>query len=151
MTVEYNLTFGEGEPIDAGKLNDLVKFLNEVNAKAVKVPSGSDIAGDVVATVMTMGVTPSVKTTFNNADAVPFRVDFKPPLSNTPFGVMITLQSSNRDVNLVHYIKDYDRTGANIYVNRIAGFETVGGTADTRSKEWEISAHYFAIAKPTIS
>ncbi|MGA1048238.1 MAG: hypothetical protein ACO3UU_09520 [Minisyncoccia bacterium] len=97
-----------------------------------------------------MGVTPSKSIVFTG-NAVPFRIDFNPPLANNPFGVMVTLQSPNADLDVIHYVESYDRTGINLKINRVAGFETVGGAADTRSREWTIAAHYFAIAKPTIS
>jgi hypothetical protein len=93
MTVEYTLQFNDGEPIDAKKLQDLVTFINEVNAKALKLPSGADIAGDVVASVMTTGVSPATKIKFAGK-AQEVSVTFDRPLANDPYSVIVTLESA---------------------------------------------------------
>lgn len=150
MTEKYTLEFNQGEPIDATKFQDLVTFLNEVNAAALKIPTGTDIAQDVVSAVMTMGVTETKNVKFAK-DAVPVQVKFQPSLSNTPRSVMITLECASGDMDLVHYVKGYDKDGCTVMINRVAGVETAGGTAYTKDREFNIKIHYFAIAQKTIA
>jgi len=102
MTQEYSLQFNEGEPIDATKLQKLVTFINEVNAKALKLPSGADIAGDVVASVMTTGVSKSYTIAFSGK-AQPLNITFDKPLSNDPYSVIVTLECSSEDMVLTSH------------------------------------------------
>ncbi len=150
MTQEYSLQFNEGEPIDATKLQKLVTFINEVNAKALKLPSGADIAGDVVASVMTTGVSKSYTIAFSGK-AQPLNITFDKPLSNDPYSVIVTLECSSEDMDLVHYVQSADRQGFKLMVNRVAGVNTAGGAAYTTSKSFTVKVHYFAVAKPTIA
>jgi hypothetical protein len=150
MTQEYSLQFNEGEPIDATKLQKLVTFINEVNAKALKLPSGADIAGDVVASVMTTGVSKSFPITFSGK-AVPIDVSFDKPLSNDPYSVIVTLQCGSEDMDLVHYIQSANRQGFKLMVNRVAGVNKADGAAYTTSRSFNVQVHYFAVAKPTIA
>lgn len=149
MTVEYSLQFNEGEPLDATKLQKLVEFINEVNAKALKVPSGSDIAGDVVAAVMTTGVSENIPIAASTGTAQEVSVKFNKPLSNTPYSVIVTLECPSNDMDLVHYVKSYDRNGFTLMVNRIAGVDK-DNKVYTASRTFNVKAHYFAIAQPSL-
>lgn len=147
MTVEYRLQFNDGEPIDAKKLQELVNYVHKVNAQSLKLPSGADIAGDVVASVMTTGVSPATRIKFAGK-AQEVSVTFDRPLANDPYSVIVTLESASDDMDLVHYIKSADRQGFRLMVNRVAGINKEGA-AYTASKEFTVKVHYFAVAKPT--
>jgi hypothetical protein len=150
MTQEYSLQFNEGEPIDATKLQKLVTFINEVNAKALKLPSGADIAGDVVASVMTTGVSKLYDIGFSGK-AQKITVPFDKPLSNDPYSVIVTLESTSEDMDLVHYVQSADRQGFVLMVNRVAGVNVASGAAYTATRTFKVKVHYFAVAKPTIA
>lgn len=139
--------FNDGEPIDAKKLQDLVTFVNQVNATAMKVPSGSAIARDVVNEVMVAGTTGNIEVEFTGK-AKSFPVTFKPALKNDPLCVIATLQCPSADMDLVHYIQNPTLNGFNIMINRVAGLDE-GNTVYTKSRIYNVIVHYFAIAKPS--
>ena len=150
MTQEYSLAFNEGEPIDATKLQKLVTFLNEVNAAALKMPSGTDIAQDVVSAVMTMGVSPNNEIKFS-ADAVPVSVKFDPPLNNKPRSVIVTLECPSDDMDLLCYLKNYDKNGCTVMINRVSGAESAGKAGVAKDRVYNVKIHYFATAQKTIA
>ena len=149
MTVEYSLQFNEGEPVDATKLQKLVTFINEVNAKALKVPDAAGVANDVVASVMTTGVSENIPIATTTGEAQEISVKFNKPLSNTPYSVIVTLECASRDMDLVHYLKSYDRNGFTLMVNRVAGVEK-DNKVYTGAKTFNVKAHYFAVAQPSL-
>lgn len=149
MSEEFNLTFNEGDPVDAKKLQKLLEFINTVNATAMKLPTVSDIADNVVSSVMTMGKTEEYITLEFSGKEVQKRIDFQRALTSPPYSVIVTLESPSTDLDIVHYIKNTDQNGFTIAFNRVAGTNEIGviqGTAQTRS----VRVHYFAIATPQL-
>lgn len=150
MSEEYKLTFNPGDPIDATKLEQLLKFINEVNSKAIKIPSGTDIAGDVVNAIMTMGSHSLRDINNEGGRAKPYTVPFARRLAEVPMGVIVTLESASDMLDLTYSIKDITRDGFVIMLNPIVGL-TKDYTTYLKEQRWtEIKVHYFAIANPSL-
>lgn len=141
-----NLAFDDGAPIDAGKLQQLVTFINEVNTNALMMPDITDISKKVVASTMSVGQS-DLKSIEFSGQATAIDITFSPPLVSLPLCVIVTLESTSKDLDLVHYVDKITTAGCTVWVNRVAGTNEVGviqSGAATRS----VRVHYLAIARP---
>ena len=151
MPNPLNLTFDEGAPIDATKLQQLVTYLNEVNTNALRVPDVSGLTNKAIAQRMVAGRVLLGNLTIANVP-VPYDITSESPLTADPASIQITLETSTNDADLVYHIASgsIKSTGFKIYLSRVAGLTTKGAVAAGNKSFGAVAIHYFAIAKPTV-
>ena len=146
MPTPINLTFDPGAPLDATKLNQLVTYLNQINAETLTLPSQySNLANTAIAQRMTAGV--GSIGSLNIVDKeITKSVTFKNPLTSTPAAIICTIETSYADADLIGYLKPgYSNTGFTFAFNRVAGTEKTSVATSLRTFTG-VKLHYFAIA-----
>ena len=151
MTNALNLTFDEGAPLDATKLQQLVTYLNEVNTNALRVPDVSGLTNKAIAQRMVAGKASLGNLTIANVP-VAYDITFDYPLTGDPASIQVTLETSTNDADLVYHIASGSSksTGFKLYISRVAGLTTKGAVAAGAKSFGAVAVHYFAIAKPSV-
>ncbi len=147
MTSKLNLTFDPGSPIDATKLMQLVNYINDLEATTLKLTS--DVAGlnsQNASKRMDSGIYNCGNITFSGA-ALSFDVPFNGSLITAPSAVVVTLECSDNNADLVHYISNISNTGFRVWVNRVAGVNKDKATTVSQTVYSNVKAHYIAFAK----
>ena len=142
---QLDLTFDQGAPLDATKLQQLVTYLNEIDAKSLKLPDITGAANQalsqrLVADVYTYG------TVTYTGSPISIPISFKAPLVSAPASVTATIETTSSDVDLVYYIKDISNLGFTIVLNRVTGTSTNKTSTVSSSTYSNVKIHYFAIA-----
>lgn len=146
MTSKLNLTFDPGAPIDATKLMQLVNYINELEATTLKLTS--DVAGisnQNASKRMDSGIKELGNISFSGA-AIPFEISFNGTLITAPSAVVATIECSNTDADIVHYISNVSATGFRLYLNRVAGIKDKSTTV-SQAVYSNVKVHYVAFAK----
>jgi|LauGreDrversion4_2_1035121.scaffolds.fasta_scaffold166679_4 hypothetical protein len=145
---KLNLTFDQGAPIDAGKLMQLVEYLNEIDANTFKLSSDvGSLANQNAAVRMISGTHTVGKVSFSGS-AIQQDITFagNKTLTTDPSAILVTLETTTKDADMVHYIKSPTATGFSVMLNRVAGISGKTTTAATTVFE-NVKVHYLALAK----
>jgi hypothetical protein len=144
---KLNLTFDQGAPIDAGKLMQLVEYLNEIDANTFKLSSDvGSLASQNAAVRMISGTHTVGKVSFSGS-AVQQDISFAgKTLTTDPSAILVTIETTTKDADMVHYIKSPTATGFSVMLNRVAGISGKTTTAATTVFE-NVKVHYLALAK----
>lgn len=147
MTNPLNLTFDPGSPIDAGQLQKLVTYLNEVNANSLRLPDFSGIANKAVSQRLVAG-TVSVAVSFTSFVRTAKRINFDVPLITDPASIIFNLEGEDL-ADLICYIKSGSGTtnGFDLYFDRVAGIDKTGKPTTGSKNYGTVKVHYFAVAK----
>jgi hypothetical protein len=144
---KLNLTFDQGAPIDAGKLMQLVEYLNEIDANTFKLSSDVGSLASQNAAVRMISGTHSVGKVSFSGSAVQHDVSFAgKTLTTDPSAILVTIETTTKDADMVHYIKSPTATGFSVMLNRVAGISGKTTTAATTVFE-NVKIHYLALAK----
>lgn len=146
MPTPINLTFDPGAPIDSTKLNQLVTYLNQINAETLTLPSQySNLANTAISQRMASGIV-SIGSLNITDKEITKAITFKNPLTTTPAAIICTVETSYSDADLIGYLKPgYTNTGFTFAFNRVAGTEKASVSTSARTFTG-VKLHYFAIA-----
>lgn len=147
MTNPLNLTFDPGSPMDAGQLQKLVTYLNEVNANSLRLPDFSGVANKAVAQRLVAG-TATFSVSFSTFVRTSKRVNFDTPLLTDPASIQFTLEGEDL-ADLICYIKSNSGStnGFDLYFDRVAGIDKTGKPTTGSKNYGTVKVHYFAVAK----
>lgn len=145
---KLNLTFDQGAPIDAGKLMQLVEYLNEIDANTFKLSSDvGSLASKNVALRMISNTHSVGKVNFSG-EAIEVEIPFPDgrTLTTDPSAILVTIETTTKNADMVHYIKNPTARGFTVMLNRVAGISGKTTTASTTVFE-NVKVHYLALAK----
>lgn len=143
---KLNLTFDQGAPIDAGKLMQLVEYINAVQANTFQLSADvGSLASKNSAVRMLSGIHTVGKVQFSG-EAIDVEITFDKTLTTAPSAILVTLETTTKNADMVHYIKSPTATGFRIMLNRVAGISGKTTTANTTVFE-NVKVHYLALAK----
>lgn len=150
MTNPLNLTFDPGAPLDAGQLQKLVTYLNEVNANSLRLPDFSGVANKAIAQRLVAGKK-TVTVNFTSFVKAEKRIAFDIPLVADPASVLFNLEGGDL-ADLICYIKpnSTDTSGFTLYFDRVAGIDKTGKPTAGIKNYGTITVHYFAVANSSV-
>lgn len=145
---KLDLTFDAGAPLDASKLMQLVSYINELDAKTLQLTSDvSSLSNKNVALRLISNTRDIGKVNFSG-DAIEYPITFPDgkTLITAPSAILITLETTTKNADMVSYIKNPTQNGFSVMINRVAGVAGKTTTAATTVFE-NVKIHYLALAK----
>lgn len=145
---KLDLTFDAGAPLDASKLMQLVEFLNELDSKALKLTSDVATLGNQNIALRMISNTYSIGKVTLSGTSKSYDVNFPDgkTLITAPSAVLITIETTTANSDIVSYISNPTQSGFKVWLNRVAG--VVGKTTTASSATFDnVKVHYLALAK----
>lgn len=141
------ITFNDGEPIDALKLNKLKNAIIEVDNNALKIAASVEgTASNVITSRISAGsfTLPEVVLTGSVATEIP--VTMSPALSDSPASIVCTVTTGSPKPDFSYFIKKGSETSNQfiLVLQRVRGITDKTETSDTYSS---LKVNYIAIAK----
>lgn len=145
---KLDLTFDPGAPLDATKLMQLVEYLNDLDVRSLKLTSDVSTLGSQNAALRMISNTYDVGKVTLAGTAKSYDVTFPEgrTLITAPSAILITIETSTANSDIVSYISNTSNNGFKVWLNRVAG--VVGKTTTASSATFDnVKVHYLALAK----
>lgn len=146
---KLNLTFDAGAPLDASKLQQLVTYLNELDAQTLKL--GTDVATlsnkNVALRIISGTYNAGNITVSGKAHTQPITFENGRSLITDPSAILVTIETSTENADISYYLRSTSSQGFTVMINRIAGVSAAGKTVTTSTTFQNVKIHYLALAK----